>query len=248
MTTHPSIETAISLLKELRDTTPITAQRKRIDAFLAMGEFGQPESGHGTPNLCDGIQSAHNVESATVSNPSPANSPHPPIYKTSIEEHDAWFDATFQKDFVFKDGCYSWTLAGWKAAIAAMGDATTRKDDAVSACARPQSDPSEICLKTLSYGECLKLVMEWCNQGASWNLQPSDRLKNVAFHLHKYLDKRLPEPVPVSLEKCAIAASHWYKGRRYEHPQWNTIGPVGKQGYRDQVKLILDAVGVPYVD
>lgn len=38
MTNHPPIETAITLLKELRDTTPITAQRKRIDAFLAMGE------------------------------------------------------------------------------------------------------------------------------------------------------------------------------------------------------------------
>ncbi|WP_161967486.1 hypothetical protein [Fimbriiglobus ruber] len=32
------IDMAISLLKEIRDTTPIVGQRKLIDAFFAMGD------------------------------------------------------------------------------------------------------------------------------------------------------------------------------------------------------------------
>lgn len=56
----------------------------------------------------------------------------------------------------------------------------------------------------------------------------------------------LNKPVIVSLEKCAIAASQWYLGRDLGKPQWDEIGPRGKQGYREQVKLVLDAAGVKY--
>lgn len=43
MRTEPPID-AIELLKELRDTTPIMAQRKLIDAILAMGDAGKADS------------------------------------------------------------------------------------------------------------------------------------------------------------------------------------------------------------
>jgi hypothetical protein len=55
-------------------------------------------------------------------------------------------------------------------------------------------------------------------------------------------------PAPVSLEKAAIAASRWFKGIDRGTPQWPEIGPQGRQGYRDQVTAVLDAVGVAYVE
>lgn len=51
---------------------------------------------------------------------------------------------------------------------------------------------------------------------------------------------------PVSLEKCAIAASQWLNGIRYEKPQWETIAAKSQAGYKDQAKLMLEAIGVKY--
>lgn len=74
------------------------------------------------------------------------------------------------------------------------------------------------------------------------DVQHSDYAK--ADSILEYLKPHLQ--APVSLEKCAIAASQWLNGIRYEKPQWETIAAKSQAGYKDQAKLMLEAIGVKY--
>jgi hypothetical protein len=53
---------------------------------------------------------------------------------------------------------------------------------------------------------------------------------------------------PISLKKCAEAASLWRNGIRYQFPQLHHMGQIERDAYFAQAKAVLEAAGVAYVD
>lgn len=56
------------------------------------------------------------------------------------------------------------------------------------------------------------------------------------------------EPVSVSLEKCAIAASQWLKGANMGAPTWDRLTYTQRSAYVQQAKAVLAVAGVAYAD
>lgn len=150
---------------------------------------------------------------------------------------------------------YKYNCRAWRAGVLNilennLGDASTRKDEAVgvSTATVPEISGTSSLRSEISDNDLIELMCQaaWGTESSTKKTIQASIMEDALQAIRHYL--RSPVPVSVDLEKCAIALMrhHEQEGHCFYGKSFEQLDRHNKANLRDGAKAVLDTAGVKY--